>query len=690
MRTLHDLLTDPAHGLVREARPAQLTMATSVDEVLRGGGTYVVEAPVGSGKTFAYLLPALLAEGKRVVVATAKKALQDQILEKDYPALVRALGPDLPPMRGLPLKGKSNYTCSRAAEALLATHPADEATYAQFLTRSAFGDRADYPGAPPRWWSAATADGCIHRRCDRYNDCGYARLKRELAQARLVVVNHHLLGAEMALGHGTLVGPYDVLIVDEAHALADGIRAAFTYRVAEDSLTQLTEALKRVTSDTAAARRLLEPWAAMFADAPNQHLAEPEGCAWPVFPEGIAAEVLEGLEGIVKDLGKLQRLYQGDPEEGDEAPDDAGEGLGLDGAIEIDLAQEAPALEASAGQALALITQAQRTAAGLVRGLATAQGRVAPDPTHDDVERQEQRRVRVLENTAIYTARDGRGRYGVECAPINVGGIARAYLKAAKTVVLCSATLAVDGDFEPITRMIGVTPTKTEILPSSFAYDRQGFVFIPRDLPVVSRGDKETYAAVMARRVATACDLVRLSGGGAFVLTTANDELDAFATALRAQFPGRVFAQGHRRTPWDGDAPTALAKFRATPDAVLVGSKSFWEGVDVPGRALRLVILAKLPFPQAQDPIIKARQRLAGASAFNDVNLVDMLIGLRQGVGRLIRSRQDRGCVAILDSRIWSKAYGGMVRRALPWSNQLVTSNFAHCVQLLPRYRAQP
>lgn len=235
--------------------------------------------------------------------------------------------------------------------------------------------------------------------------------------------------------------------------------------------------------------------------------------------------------------------------------------------------------------------------------------------------------------------------------------------------------------------MTGVAPTRTEILPTSFNYDAMGFVYVPRDLPVVGRNNP-THGEVMRQRVERAVRLCELSDGGAFVLTTANDELDAFAEALKARFPGRTFAQGHRRNPWDGDANTALARFRATRDAILVGSKSFWEGVDVPGGALRLVVMAKLPFPQYNDPIVKARERLAGESAFRDVQLVDMLIDLRQGVGRLIRTRDDRGCVAILDSRIWNKTYGGAVRRALPWSSNLVTSEISVPEKYLPKFAA--
>lgn len=687
MSTSKEILTDPVHGLVREARPAQLAMAASIEDVLRDGGAYFVEAPVATGKTFAYLVPALLAQGRRVVVATAKKSLQDQLLEKDFPAVMRVLGRDIPPARALPLKGKSNYTCRLSAMKILEKNPDGMGTYLEFIRYSVHGDRAEFKGHPPRWWGAATAEDCIGRRCNHFSECGYAQLKREIGAARLVVTNHHVLGAEMFFGMGKLVGgPYDVLIVDEAHSLDDGIRSAFTHRVSEDSISSLNELLKRASETFSSVRGLLEPWEMMFQAVPNRNWVEPTAKESPVFPEGLAQAALDGLRRIEVDLGKLEARYT-EPDEDDADADARYDSMGEEiNAIEMDAHARQAEQDTNKGLVLATIAQAQRRLMTLIRGLSTAQGIVEPDIT-GDVEDQEMRRARILANTAIFATQDERGRFGINCAPVNVGGIAGRYLGAIKTVVVCSATLAVDGEFDHVTSMTGLAPVKSEVLPTSFNYDAQGFAFIPRGLPVVGRSH-ENHAEILRKRVEMAVRLVELSDGGAFVLTTANDELDAFATALKERFPGRTFAQGHRKNPWDGDPNAALARFKATPDSILVGSKSFWEGVDIPGGALRLVIMAKLPFPQYGDPIVKARERIAGDRAFRDVQMVDMLIDLRQGIGRLIRSRDDRGCAAILDSRVWEKSYGGLVRRALPWSNGLVTSDLAVCERLLPRFAA--
>jgi ATP-dependent DNA helicase DinG len=688
MRTSQEILTNPVHGLVREARPPQLQMAASIEEVLANGGAYFVEAPVATGKTFAYLLPALLAQGRRVVVATAKKQLQDQILEKDFPTLVRVLGRDIPPTRALPLKGKSNYGCRLSAASILEKNPADAHAYHEFLRRSVHGDRSEYIGSPPRWWGAATAEDCVHKRCDHWNDCGYAQLKREIGAAKLVVINHHVLGAEMFYGMGKLVGgPYDVLIIDEAHTLAAGIRSAFTHRVAEDSLSALHDLLKRASEGFSTVRKLLEPWELMFEAVPNRNWADPTSKEPPVFPEGIAREMLVGLRSIEAELTKMEQLYNAEEEAPDEPPDyEEPDPMALPSPIEIEAEARKAMNEESKARALSVVMQAQRRVGSLIRGLSTAQGIVDADPDVP-VEEHEMRRARILANTAIYASQDERGRFGINCAPVNVGGIAGRHFASIKTVVVCSATLAVNGSFDHVTSMTGVAPAKTEVLPTAFDYDKQGFAFIPRGLPVVGR-NADNYAEVMQKRVDLAVRLCELSDGGAFVLTTANDELDAFAEALKKKFPGRAFAQGHRKNPWDGDPNAALAKFKATSDAILVGSKSFWEGVDIPGGALRLVIMAKLPFPQYGDPIVKARERIAGDTAFRDVQMVDMLIDLRQGIGRLIRTRDDRGCAVILDSRVWDKSYGGLVRQALPWSNNLVTSDFSVCERILPRFAA--
>lgn len=710
MLTSHALLTQPALGLVKQVRPAQVAMAAAIETVLAQGGVYFVEAPVATGKTYAYLLPALLAKDRRVVVATAKKGLQDQILLKDVPALLRVLKAAETPLNlksVVPLKGKSNYTCQFSAARHVGQDATRDAGYGAFSARSTYGDRADYPGTVPRWWPGATADDCVGPGCPVSDTCGYLRLKRDAKQAKLVVVNHHVLGADMFFGLGKLVGGlYDVLIVDEAHTLVNGIRAAFTAHVAVDSITKLRRALARCAIAFPEVPGLSEAWDVMFGLLPP--LARPEDTtrAAPVFPLAEAQDVLTRLRALYAELARVMALYRGEEgaaehaealaqtlrEERKEREEreerDAAEAL-LDGSAPPPNTTPLPPADGAPDgrqHTLASLMQASRLVETLLRGLALMQDAVPPDAALSDEVAQQQRREAIKRNTAIYQQVDSQGRLSLNCAPINVGSIAAAYLRNIKTVVICSATLAVNESFAHVTQVTGLTPTHAEILPPAFNYDAQGFVYIPRDLPVLPRQDP-AYHEVMHQRVARAVQLAELAQGGVFVLTTANSELDLFAQAFKQKFPGKVFVQGHSRHPWDGDPATVLEKFRATENAILVGSKSFWEGVDVPGGALRLVIMAKLPFPQYNDPIVQARQRLA-TQPFRDVLVADMLVELRQGVGRLIRSQDDRGCVAILDSRVWTKEYGTAVRRALPWSLTSITSDLRICQQQLPKLAA--
>jgi len=649
-----EFLSDPTLGLVREVRQSQLQMAGDVESIIRDGGVFFVEGPVGVGKSLAYLVPSLLAEGRRVVIATAKKQLQDQIQGKDLPAIASVVGNDelqklLVDSEGnrqllaTVVKGKANYACRLLSE----KHAADN-TYEQFLRRSQFGDRAEYPGAPPSWWNGATAEDCIGRGCKNASACGYMRLKGNVAQSKIVVINHHMLGSDMYFGHGKLVGgPFDVLIIDEAHKLAEGIRAAFTVRVSENAVADIDEAIKKTPFNFGAPGRVRSIWEAMFSALPNRHWRDTHAREIPVFPHH-AEDAIGGLEEIDNEMATLLGHYgvKGTPAD-----------LGF---WETLAALEVP--DDVKGN-LAMVAQGRRKMTDLIRGVRTLQGYVKPND-EEEPEEYERRKARILENTVASGNADARGRFHVNCAPVNVGGIAKNYFGLVRSVVLTSATLAISDSFDHLTDVVGVEPTKTAVLPPAFDYTMQGFLYVPKDIPFRSRGATD-YAENTQLRVERCARLVELSNGGAFVLTTANDDLDEFAGFLKRKFPGRVFAQGHSRNAWDGDPPSILERFKQSHDNILVGSKSFWEGVDVVGERLRLVVITKLPFPNFKDPIVKARERLAGESSFKRVQMVDMLTDLRQGAGRLIRSKTDRGVVAILDSRVWDKSYGRQVRSIL-------------------------
>lgn len=676
MRDALTLLSDPSQGLVREVRPPQIRMASHVAQVLENGGAAAIEAGVATGKTFAYMLPALLAARRRIVIATAKKQLQDQIITKDIPALARAIGEDLQAVLidaegrtqivSTSRKGNGNYACR-----VLAQERNPGPNYMQFLADSPHGDRADYEGAAPAWWAEASAEDCVGRRCPQAAGCGFMRMKKEMAQSKIVVINHHVLGVEMRFGLGKLVGgPYDVLVIDEAHKLADGVRGAFTTRMSRKVVEQISEQLNGTFSTFPRNAALVRVWSELFDRVPNAHWREPHLREVPVFGDDQEATdaVFVALDEAWEEVdGTLERFGLG--EDQDEA--------------EID--DYSPDLQKD----LSVMIRSRRRIDDLTRGLQLAQGRV-PRRKGEEDEAYEDRKKKVLGATAIYGSNEERFGFQLYCSPVRLNGIMSSFFAGIKTKVLTSATLAINGSFAHLEEMTGVKFDVTDVLASPFDYDAQGFVYIPRDAAQVPKGPRNAeenrpYLDALGLRVDRAVRLIELSDGGAFVLTTANDELDAFTRALKARFPGRTFAQGHRNNEWDGDPPAALDKFRSVENSILVGSKSFWEGVDVVGGALRLVIVAKLPFPQVNDPIVKAREKLS-ANPFAEVQMTDMLIDLRQGVGRLIRSKNDRGCVAILDNRIWIKRYGGTVLASLPWSRGLVTTDLAMCERYLPRF----
>lgn len=678
MRDALTLLSDPSQGLVREVRPSQIRMASHVAQVLETGGSAAIEAGVATGKTFAYMLPALLTARRRIVIATAKKPLQDQIVTKDIPALARAIGEDLqavlidaegrPQIVSTSRKGNGNYACR-----VLAQERNPGPRYMQFLADSPHGDRADYEGAAPTWWAEASAEDCVGRRCPQAGDCGFMRMKKEMAQSKIVVINHHVLGVEMRFGLGKLVGgPYDVLIVDEAHKLPDGVRGAFTTRMSRRVVEQISEQLSATFSPFPRAAALVRVWAELFDRVPNAHWREPHLREVPVFgdDEAVTEAAFVALDEAWEEIdGTLERF-----------------GLG-EGQDEAEIEDYSPDLQKD----LSVMIRSRRRIDDLTRGLQLAQGRV-PRKKGEEDEAYEDRRKKILGSTAIYGSNEERFGFQLYCSPVRLDGIMSAFFAGVRTKVLTSATLAINGSFAHLEEMTGVKFDVTDVLASPFDYDAQGFVYVPRDAAQVPKGPRNTpdeenrpYQDALDLRVKRAVRLIELSNGGAFVLTTANEELDAFARALKARFPDRTFAQGHRNNEWDGDPPTALDKFRSVENSILVGSKSFWEGVDVVGGALRLVIVAKLPFPQVNDPIVKAREKLS-ANPFAEVQMADMLIDLRQGVGRLIRSRDDRGCVAILDNRVWTKRYGGTVLASLPWSRGLVTTDLAMCERYLPRF----
>ena len=698
MYTAGQYLSDPSLGLVREVRSSQLQMATSIEGALKQGGVYCGEAGTGVGKSFAYLLPSLLEPRRRIVVATAKKTLQDQLLEKDIPAIVRIVGESRLRLLGIDpendgpiaiaLKGKSNYACQALAEEF------DRGPdWTRFIKTSKYGDKADYDRFIPKWWYQATADDCTAS-CPFHEDCGYRRLRKDVAGARVVVVNHHLLGFDICYGQGAgavLGGAYDTVIVDEAHKLTEGLRNAFSQKVSQQAALHLRKAIDKLGLTSEAMRQPLEEaWADMFKALPKGYFTDAYTREIPVFPQG-ADTVLEYLGGIEHSLYGTIRA-------------EVGQDFENWGELRR-LADDLVYADEEMRKNLVKMTRAWHRTNELCTNIRVLQGQVEVEKTNVVI-------YSVVEENESTGARE----LHIIRAPIVMGPLVSGFFSTLKTVVLTSATLAVYDQFDHIPSVIGRTPTQTEILASPFKFQgvgAQGFIYVPNDIPFLSRPNQRKYAdpadfeqaqraydQSVSARVQRALHLVKASGGGAFVLTTANSELDIFADVFKAALPGQVFVQGHSKNPWDGPPPVVFDKFKARgPDAVLIGSKSFWEGVDVVGEQLRLVIIAKLPFPMPGDPVVEARikywQSWALAQdmcdgvqdaywwAWRRVHMGDMVMDLRQGVGRLIRAKTDFGAVAILDNRLWTANYAKKTRLALSFA---VSHDLSLCDKMLPRY----
>jgi ATP-dependent DNA helicase DinG len=607
-----------------EYRPSQLTMAEAVQQVLERDGVLLVEAGTGTGKTLAYLLPALLA-GMKVVVSTGTRNLQDQIMEHDLPLLERHLGF---PVDAASMKGLGNYLCLRRFEELRQSAAAVEGPLArqlpvleQWRAETTTGDQAELDELPEdaSIWAHATSSSetRIGPRCPYYEECFVTHARRRAEEAQLLVVNHHLLFADLAMRgpHGGGVLPdYDAVIFDEAHQIEDVATQFFGVQVSSSRVERLARDAGRAL--TAAGepegapllRNVAQTSQAFFAELPR-----------PDSPEaGRAPLSREMLQGELH-----QRL------------------LALDSALEALEAHCRLRSDRSEG-----IAQLPRRAQQIRNDL------------HTIAESDDGRRI-------AWTQTRGRSAQ-VGSSPIDVSGILREELfYRTRAVVLTSATLSTGGHFDFIKRRLGIDFEVDEhILESPFDYASQAALYTARDMP-----DPRSAEYVDAA-VRSTLELVRITGGGAFVLCTSLRMMRELADRCASHIDGPVWVQG--------EAPkgTLLQRFREAGDAVLFATASFWQGVDVPGDALRLVIIDKLPFDVPSDPLVAARcERLKeeGQQPFMKYLVPSAALTLKQGFGRLVRTARDRGIVAILDSRIVRKGYGKVFLRSLPEASRCET-----------------
>jgi ATP-dependent DNA helicase DinG len=598
-----------------EDRPSQARLSESVAATLAQGGLLLAEAGTGTGKTLAYLLPAVEL-GRRVVVSTGTKNLQEQLILKDIPLLAKALGRSL---NVAVMKGRGNYLCLlrfgsftqagrfRRLEEIPIFRAVED-----WAPRTRTGDRgevADLPDSVDFWREiSAASENCIGQSCPDFDPCWITRMRQRALEADLVVVNHHLLCADLAVkdgSYGEVIPPYDAVVLDEAHLLEDVATQYFGIQVSSHRLEELCRDVERELS----AARL---------DAPDV-MAE-------------LAAIRHRADGLFKLLarGSGRRLAR-DWMTSRVAEESSALLLRLEGLRTAILAlPERP--EALAGHA--------GRADGLRRELAFVLA--AEDDGH-----------------VYFVEARGHGVF-LKATPIDVSARLRELLfDRVRASVLTSATLSVDGGFEYLKSRLGIHDLVSEelLLPSPFDYASQAVLYVPRRMP---EPQSPHFVDRAADEVAA---LLQRSRGRAFVLFTSYANMNAVAERLAGRVEYLLLIQG--------EAPKAvlLEAFRSTPGAVLLATASFWQGVDVVGDQLSCVIVDKLPFASIADPVVAARiERLRnrGENAFGDYQVPVAVLMLKQGLGRLIRSSNDRGVLAVLDSRLLAKAYGRRFLESLP------------------------
>jgi ATP-dependent DNA helicase DinG len=604
-----------------QARSGQVRMARAVAEILRDGGVSLIEAGTGTGKTLAYLAPAVLS-GKKVIVSTGTRTLQDQLFFKDLPLLRRALGV---PFQASLLKGRTNYLCLHRFDAsagegagLWQGDGAVSAMIRTWARGTATGDRSELDRLPddfPAWGQmSATSEQCLGQRCERYEDCFVFRARRAALAADIVVVNHHLFFADLAVrlrGYGEVFPRPDAVIFDEAHQI-DQVATQFlgitvsSGRVA-DLAADMEREIKRIFERPDDARAIRTT----IAEARErcQHLFEPfrggEGRR-RVTPESVVPGALRGATAALE--GLAEALEQCDPERSDEA----------------------------------FLNGAERA-----RGLGNDLLAILEE---DDPER-------------VSWAEARRGHVSLTSAPIELGRIfEEAILSQTPAVLFTSATLASgpgiqeadDPDFGFVRARLGLPETaRATAVGSPFDYTRQALLYLPR------LGVSPDAAAFGERASEEIARIVGATRGRAFALFTSYRNLEIAAAALRDRLKFPLLVQG------EGSRSALLERFKAAGNAVLLATASFWEGVDVPGPALSCVIVDKLPFASPGEPIEEAR------------------IAHLQQRGRLIRNEADRGILALLDERVFTRGYGKIVLSSLPpcpWTGTLedVVDFFTH------------
>lgn len=598
-------------------RDQQQLLADEISNTFERGEILIAEAGTGTGKTFAYLVPALLA-GKRVLISTGTKTLQDQLFHRDLPVVRNALGM---PVKVALLKGRANYLCRHRLSMLV--HSAqglfesrDQVSELERIrswsAQTRTGEIAELSAVPetsPLWPQVtSTADNCLGQECPEYGRCHVLEARRRAQEADVVVINHHLLLADMLLkeeGFGALLPGVDAVIVDEAHQLPEVATQYFGSNVSSRQCSELLQDVQKEYREAGADA----PEFACLVEAAQSALAATQQLLghgagrfeWREFPGQVRA--CEALQLLATALVALH------------------EGL-------EHLAVRSRGLENCRQRLESVIERLQLFL--------------------DDEEVADH--IRWIERYSR--------NFSLNLTPLDAAERFRGSMAQNPSAwVFLSATLSINGSFAHFRERLGLDQTRELLLDSPFDYERNALLYLPQDMP--DTGSPDYTAAV----VAAALPVIEASGGRTFILFTSHRALQEAAGRLRGVIDYPLLVQG--------EAPrhTLLEEFRALGNAVLLGTSSFWEGVDVKGKALSVVVIDRLPFASPGDPVFKARLdalRRQGRDPFTAHQLPLAVIALKQGVGRLIRDTTDTGVLMLCDPRITRKGYGRVFLNSLP------------------------
>jgi len=617
--------------LLYEFRRGQLEMAQAVERALDEKRHLIVEAGTGTGKTLAYLLPALRS-GRRVIISTGTKNLQEQLFFKDIPFLESLLGP----LRVCYMKGRANYVCRHKLYALR-SHPilsgleeiSQYHAIAEWEKTTETGDRAEIDDLPEtsQLWAKldARSDACLGQSCPDYERCFITEMRRRAAESDVIIVNHHLFFADLAIKQQAGVAPdagvlpeAGIVIFDEAHELEDVASSYFGISLSNIRFEELARDLETMlrakqalnSSITSAAQTARERARMFFAALPRGSANRSGGDGRIPFLN--REEFLEAQGDLY--LGLLNALHR------------------LEGELErVRGVEEAPPLRKRAA----------------------------------DIREQLKFLLEANERNTVFwlERRGGRGHGSapvtyLQATPIDVSELLGELLfENFPSIVLASATLTVQGGFAHIRKRLGMNDARELVVPSHFRYGEQALLYLPPDMPDPRDANFQEEAAKRIRR------MLDITHGRAFCLFTSYQQMHDLYERLLVEVGYPLLLQG------TAPRKALLEEFRETPSAVLFGTSSFWQGVDVQGEALSCVIVDRLPFAVPTDPVVQARMRAieeGGGNPFFEYQVPSAVITLKQGFGRLIRSLEDRGVLMLLDPRIQRQRYGRVFIESLP------------------------